>query len=305
MDRHFGGGDEDQRGVHKEIVVLEAKIATLEATLSSLESKVTTLQTQLAAVRSNPALALGPFVSVDPNPEVGVIGPNITFSGANIHIVSGSQATDDHGNPTGLGNLIIGYDEDPNLPLTGDSTSFGIPIMQLPGGPSPLLPGDRGGSHNLVIGAGNRFTQAASGGLVVGERNSIEAFGASVSGGFVNTSGGLFSSVSGGVRNNASAPFASVSGGGVNFAYNSGGSVSGGFSNQAGGGYSSVSGGYENLSNNLFTSVAGGQFNEPNGYASVVLGGQYNEPNGFASVVLGGQKVTTNTDFSIAPKVFP
>lgn len=165
MDRHFGGGDEDQRGLHKEIVVLEAKIATLEATLSSLEGKVTTLQTQLAAVRSNPALALGPFVSVDPNPEVGVIGPNITFSGANIHIVSGSQATDDHGNPTGLGNLIIGYDEDPNLPLTGDSTSFGIPIMQLPGGPSPLLPGDRGGSHNLVIGpaiGSRRRLQAAS-----------------------------------------------------------------------------------------------------------------------------------------------
>jgi hypothetical protein len=34
--------------------------------------------------------------------------------------------------------------------------------MQLPGFPSPLLTGDHGGSHNLVIGAGNRFTRSAS-----------------------------------------------------------------------------------------------------------------------------------------------
>jgi hypothetical protein len=51
-------------------------------------------------------------VSVDPNSEDGVNGPNIIFKGANIHIV-GSGTTNDNGNPTGLGNLIIGYDEDP------------------------------------------------------------------------------------------------------------------------------------------------------------------------------------------------
>src|SRR5205823_4276431 len=104
------------------------------------------------------------------DPEIGVIGPNITFKGANIHIVSGSGRTDDNGNPTGLGNLIIGYDEDPKNSLTGDS-SDGIPINAAPGVPSPLSPGDRGGSHNLVIGGGNRFTQAAFGGFVAGERN--------------------------------------------------------------------------------------------------------------------------------------
>jgi len=73
------------------------------------------METRLAAVEANHALELGPFVSVNPNPETGVTGPNITFSGANIHIVSGSGMTDDDGNPRGLGNLIIGYDEDPAL----------------------------------------------------------------------------------------------------------------------------------------------------------------------------------------------
>jgi hypothetical protein len=100
----------------------------------------------LAAVQSNHALLLGPFVNVDPNPEIGVIGPNIIFSGANIHIVSGSGATNDNGSPTGLGNLIIGYDEDPQS-YSDSSPGDDLPL-------SPLNPGDRGGSHNLVIGGG-------------------------------------------------------------------------------------------------------------------------------------------------------
>jgi hypothetical protein len=33
--------------------------------------------------------------------------------GANIHIASGSGATDDNGNSSGIENLIIGYDENP------------------------------------------------------------------------------------------------------------------------------------------------------------------------------------------------
>jgi hypothetical protein len=172
-------------GIRAEIAALQTQVASLQSTVSALRGQVTTLQTELAAIQSNHALALGPFVSVDPNPEIGVAGPNIIFSGANIHIVSDSGATDDHGNPTGLGNLIIGYDEDPINSLTGDS-SLGLPtIMQTSGFPSPLSPGDRSGSHNLVIGGGNRFTQAAFGGFVAGERNTIKSFGASVDGGFL------------------------------------------------------------------------------------------------------------------------
>lgn len=94
------------QGIPHELADLKARVASLEATVSAL-------QAQVAAIQSNHSLLLGPFVNVDPNPEVGVIGLHIIFSGANIHIVSGSGATNDHGNPTGLGNLIIGYDEDP------------------------------------------------------------------------------------------------------------------------------------------------------------------------------------------------
>jgi uncharacterized coiled-coil protein SlyX len=252
--------DENERGGHKGIEALEAKVASLEQTVSALQSQVTTLQTQLAAVQSNHALALGPFVSVDPNPEIGVIGPNIIFSGANIHIVSGSGSTADNGNPTGLGNLIIGYDEDPAM----------VPLPFVP--PIRLNPGDRGGSHNLVIGRWNKFTQAAFGGFVAGEFNVISNEGASVSGGFQNTASGIQASVTGGVNNTASGIRASVSGGAANTASADSSSVSGGLGNTASGIQASVSGGQGN--------TAGGQI----------------------TVVIGGQLVTDNKDNSIAPQ---
>jgi hypothetical protein len=205
----------------------------------------------LAAVQSNHALALGPFVSVDPNPEIGVIGPNIIFSGANIHIVSGSGTTNDNGNPTGLGNLIIGYDEAPSF--------------------LPPIPGDRGGSHNLVIGSFNRFTKAAFGGLVAGEANTISNEGASVLSGEFNTASGGEASVSGGDSNTASGLGASVSGGVNNIAIGIECSVSGGWGNTAG------------------------------SYAASVLGGLRNTAGAEYTVVLGGTGVTDYKDQSIAP----
>jgi hypothetical protein len=245
----------DEEGVHKEIEALEAQVAalqgivgTLQTNNSALQSEVNKLQTQLAAVRSNNALKLGRFVSVVSGLVDGVNGPHIYFTGANIHIVSGSTTTAD--SVTGLGNLIIGYNE--------------IPIG--------LSPGDRGGSHNLVIGRFNRFLSAASGGLVAGEFNTISAPGASVSGGAGNTASDAEASVSGGSGNTASGEF------------------------------SSVSGGLENTATDgLATSVSGGQGNTARGDFASVSGGKGNNAGGELSVVIGGQGVTAGNLFSIAP----
>lgn len=87
-------------------------------------------------------------------------------------------------------------------------------------------PGHRGG---------NRFTRAAFGWLVAGERNVIDAVGASVSGGGLNTASGEIASVSGGFQNSASGNSASVSGGVNNVASVLFASVAGGVSNTAGG----------------------------------------------------------------------
>jgi hypothetical protein len=207
---------------------LRKQVGNLQVEVGNLHTNELTLHNQLAAVQSNPALALGPFVSVDPGPEVGVAGPNITFRGANVHIVSGSGATDDGGSPRGLGNLILGYDE---------------------GSPSP---GDRSGSHNLVVGRYQRFTQTAFGGLVAGEANTVSRMGASVSGGSGNTASGFFASVTGGFRNTASNFNASVSGGQVNTASGRGASVGGGFRNTASGLFTVVIGSQDVVNSNDF-----------------------------------------------------
>jgi hypothetical protein len=206
-DSHHGRED-NNKGIRAEIAALKAQVADLQSQVNSLQTSNTTLQKQLAAVQSNHALLLGPFVTVDPSRKIGVIGPNIIFSGANIHIVSGSGSTDDgmQNNPNatlrGLGNLIIGYDEDPGKGPGGSEAP-----------PPPLRLGDRSGSHNLVIGRWNRFTKATFGGLVAGEANIISNEGASVSGGFGNTASGFDASVVGGAVNTASGDDASVIGG--------------------------------------------------------------------------------------------
>jgi hypothetical protein len=211
-------------------VVLSAQVASLQKTVLTLQGEVNALSQELAKIQANNVQALDPFVSVDPNSEAGVAGPNIIFRGANIHILSGSGATDDGGKSLGLGNLIIGYDEDPSSLGRGD----------------PLNPGDRGGSHNLVIGRGHRFTQAAFGCFVAGEINTISNRASSVSGGRDNTASGESSSVNGGDRNTASGRFASVGGGHGNTASGRASSVSGGQNNTASGESSSVLGGEKN-----------------------------------------------------------
>jgi hypothetical protein len=264
--------DNNDKGIPAELAALQAEVASLQDQVNSLQASNTTLQSQLATVQSNHALLLGPFVNVDPNPEIGVIGPNIIFSGANIHIVSGSGSTDDNGNRTGLGNLIIGYDEPPgSQPLTG----------------LPLNPGDRGGSHNLVIGRFNRFTQAAFGGLVAGEVNTISNVSASVTGGDQNAATGAHPTVTGGEANTASGQWASVSGGDFS---------------TASGLYTSVSGGANNTASGYGASVSGGLLNISSAAETSVLGGAGNQANFFESVVIGGHNVTNQGGISIAPQ---
>jgi hypothetical protein len=263
-----------QGGVPAEIAVLQAQVTALQDQVKTLQTANTdqqneinglkasdaTLQKQLAAVKSNHALLLGPFVSVVSAVVDGVNGPHIYFTGANIHIVSGSGSTFDNFNvtgnftPTGLGNLIIGYNEDP--------------VVR---GGFPLAPGDRGGSHNLVVGTGNRFTKAALGGFVAGGLNTISNLETSVSGGAINTASGGGASVSGGFSNTASGFQAIVSGGG---------------GNTASGHWESILGGFDNL--------ASGNF-------AIVVGGENNTASGDNAVVLGSTNVTATAN-SIAPQ---
>ncbi len=172
-----------------------------------LKARLTALQGQLVTV-----LALAPFLNLDTSVINGLTGPHLIFEAVNVHIRSGSGTTDDGGALTGLGNLIIGYNEEP----------------------LGFAAGERAGSHNLSIGTGHRYLNF--GGLVAGRRNTV-------SGGLNNTASGNNASVSGGSGNTASVSEASVSGGFSNTASGNDASVSGGSGNTASGLQASVSGG--------------------------------------------------------------
>ncbi len=169
--------------------------STLLSTLQAAQTQIAALQTRIATLESRPAGGGGGgvpdlerYVSIDPNPINGVNGPHIIFRGVNVHIQSGSGSTTDM---TGLGNLIIGYNEtDP---------AVGLP---------------RNGSHNLVGGQMNSFS--SSGGMVFGLRNAIRGQYAAVLGGERNTAIGMLSTVLGGGQNTAGGQYSTVYGGLMN-----------------------------------------------------------------------------------------
>ena len=94
---------------------------------------------------------------------IGVNGTEMVITGANLNIVSGAGTTNAAVN--GLGNLVIGYNEE--SPVTGDTHI---------------------GSHNLVVGYRHSYSSYA--GFVAGIDNAIHGQNASVSGGSSNTASG-------------------------------------------------------------------------------------------------------------------
>jgi hypothetical protein len=208
--------------------------------------------------------------------------PTIQFSGANVQVVSGAAKETEI---NGLGNLIIGRDEEP---------------------------GAQTGSNNLVLGTLKQsFT--SYGGFLAGEHNTVSAGSASVSGGEHNTASGprssvsggeyniasgLRSSVSGGYDNAAGGEGASVNGGQENKASGLGASVSGGLYNEASGTASWVSGGAENIASEDFATVSGGFLNTASGFGASVSGGSESKAGGYASSVSGGSTNTAHGEWS-------
>lgn len=253
--------------------------ATLANQVAALQAEVKGLHAQLLAINQNNALKLGPFVTVDLNQKVGVVGPNIVFHGANIHIVNGMGST---AIINGTGNLIIGYDEDPGLaptftfpgqvpiPFGGTNGADGTPVV--------LQTGDRGGSHNLVIGRWHKFTRTAFGGFLGGEFNKIQNEADSITGGLLNISylQGKWATIVGGAMNSTGAGELSTILGGE-------------FNGTGGATFCTVVGGYSNAAQNYYAVTLGGQDN--------VCGGQY-------SVILGGFTNYLQTPWTIAPTDF-
>lgn len=161
-------------------------LATLESmqrqiegmNVSALNTRMTDLETVLNAkmadlntkVDNSVVPNLKNYVEVKTGDINGVKGPHLVFRGVNVHVQSGTGATADA--TSGLGNLIIGYNEQASPELS------------------------RLGAHNLVGGSQNGFS--SYGGLVFGFGNKITGTYASAAGGENNTASGISSSVLGG-----------------------------------------------------------------------------------------------------------
>ena len=224
-------------------------------TLTSLQNQVNSLLIRTATVETKTQY------------QYADAGAKATrFVGCNVEILSGSGRTDDNvpngGTLTGLGNLIIGYNE----PRFTDDA--------------------RSGSHNLVMGQLNNYT--SYGGIVAGHFNVLSGPFSSITGGYANTASGQYTSVSGGTYNTASGQSAAVSGGTANTASGPYAAVSGGSNNVASGLTSSVSGGQFNTASGESASAGGGRLNKASGLISNVLGGYRNEAYGSYSLVCGG-----------------
>jgi hypothetical protein len=200
-------------------------LAALQGTVNQLNSNLTNVQ------------LLNQYVTVDPSATVvnGVIDPHVYFHGVNVHIIDGSGSTVDNdvsdsgGLAIGLGNLIIGYNEDPGN----------------------LATGDRGGSHNLILGQYNRFTMKSFGGLITGSSNILNAAESSILSGSQNTINSYGSSILSGLQNTINSV---------------------GASNMYGIG---IVGGYQNTANGTLSVVVGGRNNNTPAEGEVLLGGQY------------------------------
>ncbi len=236
---------------------MAALTASLAQEVSDRTAADTNLQTQLTAMSASltSLLAKTQYITVDATSK------SMFITGANLFVQSGSGATDDFGDLTGLGNLIVGYNETGNI--NGDF---------------------RTGSHNLILGQNNSYS--SYGGFVAGQDNSISGRFAVVSGGQKGIASGDRSSVSGGYNNHATVDLASITGG---------------INNIANGFYSSVVGGCANISSGLYSTVSGGVNNHANNQFSSVSGGDTNSADGISASILGGNNITVPTQFGHFP----
>lgn len=141
------------------------------ADFEALKGRVSTAEGTLNEVKNNPALGLKDYLKIEATMHNGLPGPHIIFTGANVHVRNGANATD---TKNSVGNLVLGYNE----------TATGAV---------------RDGSHNLVSGKGNSF--ASFGGLVFGTDNVISGQFATILGGGQNKATQPYATVIGGQLN--------------------------------------------------------------------------------------------------------
>ena len=209
------------------MATLQSQLSSLQSTVSGVQGTVSDVQGTLSSVQSATKALSTTFNGVTRTTDVDGYA-TLQFSGMNVQVVNGTgEEYDDNG----LGNLIVGYnDNDSDFPRTG--------------------------SHNLVTGDDSGWS--SYGGLIAGEGNESTDYYASVTGGYNNIASGAEAVVSGGGSNRATAENAAVLGGADDTVSGLAASVAGGFDNIANLGNASVTGGDDNTAHGSLSWIGGG-----------------------------------------------
>jgi hypothetical protein len=175
-------------------------IKALEAALTAAETRIRSLETRQQGgngLTEEDAEILSHMSLVFLPDGEGGFTKTLRFTGVNIQIVNGLGATNgnpadpgpDHAFINGVGNLIVGYNE------------------------QILSTANRTGSHNVIVGTGHDYVGYGSllsgvGHIAIGQYssaigglgNSLLGAGATITGGEFNNANGKSSSISGGTR---------------------------------------------------------------------------------------------------------
>jgi hypothetical protein len=183
---------------------------------------------------------------------------DVVLTGTNLRIVSGTGATNDNGELTGLGNLVIGY---------------GQPSRQV----------ETAGSHNLVVGTQHQYTSHS--GILSGTNHTLHSVAGAIIGGRSNqATDAPYGVIIGGSNNAVHSNTSTIVGGYEN-------TISGEE------GHALVLGGHENLGGGIAGVIVGGLANSNQGQWATIVGGRSNRIattlpgtlNGQSAVILGGR----------------
>lgn len=182
----------DLAGMANNEASLLSQLNAANAQLSLLSTRLSAVETNGGGGNANQGLAeLANYIKVEKGDLNGVKGPHVIFTGVNLHLRSGHNATNDGGALSGLGNLIVGYNEEQSSPaLYNDGNNCMRSLT---------------GSHNIVTGVGNLFT--SYGALVAGSNNCVTSPNSSILAGDTNEAHGPNSAILGGSYYGTSQPF--------------------------------------------------------------------------------------------------
>ncbi|MCX7554006.1 hypothetical protein OS175_08965 [Marinicella sp. S1101] len=247
----------------------------LVASLNDIENNVDT-------INSNSVLTLDGYLSLGFYKGLNAA----VFEGINVQINDGSGDTE--GATNGLGNLIVGYNEDATSPRLFCSTPGIFGLGQCTDAGGTILSNVYTGSHNIITGKGNSYT--SFGGTIGGNSNILNTAHNVILTGFQNiTSGGLYTTITTGQTNSNAGAYAIINGGANALITldSTAASITGGEFNVADTAFSTVSGGDNNYANGQYSTISGGSSNSTSGVSSTVSGGAFRTASGQFDWVAG------------------